>query len=352
VEDEHTIVGNVLPPPDVAAFDVRRLSDGTRRYSWTLGLVPPDIAGVLIRYGAEHLNQDWEALSPLHTGIMEPASPQELNIPPAGSYRFAIKMVDTAGNESENALIIERTLGRARTPNSIATVDARVDGWPGTLSNCFISNPGPMLEAFDRAKWGTLAGTYGISRWEQWHRWNLDPEPAIAYEHPPIDLGDVASSAPAVSVVATGEYSVEFRSSEDGVTYTDWAPYAEIEGTSVVARFHHWRITVTATVARPVAMLHDFVMDAIAQPVDQVLDNVQTADLTGQYRLGVGDVRLPIDATRFMVIRTVNLQFNGTGAGWTYEVVDKDDSVGPRVRLYNPQLELADALIDATVSGF
>jgi hypothetical protein len=352
VEDEHTIVGNVLPPPDVAAFDVRRLSDGTRRYSWTLGLVPPDIAGVLIRYGAEHLNQDWEALSPLHTGIMEPASPQELNIPPAGSYRFAIKMVDTAGNESVNALIIERTLGRARTPNSIATVDARVDGWPGTLSNCFISNPGPMLEAFDRAKWGTLAGTYGISRWEQWHRWNLDPEPAIAYEHPPIDLGDVASSAPAVSVVATGEYSVEFRSSEDGVTYTDWAPYAEIEGTSVVARFHHWRITVTATVARPVAMLHDFVMDAIAQPVDQVLDNVQTADLTGQYRLGVGDVRLPIDATRFMVIRTVNLQFNGTGAGWTYEVVDKDDSVGPRVRLYNPQLELADALIDATVSGF
>lgn len=348
---EHTVIGNVQDPPDVQAFDVQRLSDGTRRYSWTLGPVPGDIAGVVIRYGPVG-TPSWDLLQPLHSGVLDAASPHERNDPPAGSYRFGIKMVDVSGRESLNAYFVDRTLGRARRPDSIATVDARIDGWPGTKTDCVVNWPGPRLEATDAATWDNLSSAMGINTWGQFWRWNLVPSTPIVYEHPPIDLGAVAISAPAVSVVADGEYRVEFRSSVNGSDWTEWLPYEQVEGVSVQARYHHWRVTVSRTDAHPVPTPRELVMDAVARPEEQVLDNIDTSALSGAYRIGPGDIRLPIDATRFQVIRTVNLTFNGTGAGWSYVVVDKDPVRGPRVQIYNPQLQLADALIDAEVRGF
>jgi hypothetical protein len=351
-EAEHTVVGNVLPPPDVEAFDVQRLADGTRRYQWALGVIPPDIAGVLIRYGLAASSPTWEQMTELHEGVLEGASPQEMNVPVAGSWRFGIKMVDTAGNESVNMLTVDRVLGRPRRPDSIATVDARIDGWPGTKTSCFVSSPGPMLEANDLATWASLAGVQLVSTWAQWQRWNLEPAYQIRYVHPAIDLGDVVSSSPAIAVVVTGSAVVEVRTSEDGVSYTDWTEYSLVEGTAVEARYHQWRVTVTRTDAEPVPTIREMVMDAIAQPQEQFLDNLDTASLTGDYRIGVGDVRIPIDRTRFMVIRSVTLTFNGVGAGWTYVIVDKDEAIGPRVQLFQITGEPGDATVDVTVRGF
>ena len=86
-----------------------------------------------------------------------------------------------------------------------------------------------------------------------------------------------------------------------------------------------------------------------ASPADDYLNDVNMAALTGGYRIGVGDVRLPIRVT-FTVIRSVTVSFLSTGNNWTYRVVDRDTGTGPRIQTYDAGV-LADAVIDAHVNG-
>ncbi len=352
VDAEHTVVGNILPPPDVLTFDVSRMADGTRRYSWDLGEIPPDVDGVLIRYQPQAAAADWATMTPLHTGVLDGASPQELNVPPQGSWRFAIKMIDTAGNESANAVFVERMLGRARLPNSVVTFDGRVENWPGTLTDCFRSLAGPVVEAIDDTTWATLAAQ-GASTWNQWPRWNMRPRSPITYVTPAIDLGAVFATSPEASLVCGGVGSVEFRSSNDADDWSAWVPYDQVQGTSVDARYHQWRITVAhLPPGSPVPTVYEFVADALATPIEQVFEDWDTFYAPAGYRIGVGDVRLPVTLGRFASIQSVNLTFNGLGAGYTYSVVDKDTVAGPRVRVYDSDDQPADATVDVVVRGF
>lgn len=86
-----------------------------------------------------------------------------------------------------------------------------------------------------------------------------------------------------------------------------------------------------------------------AKTVDDYLNDVNMAALTGSYRLGVGDVRLPIRVD-FAQIRNVNVSFLSVGANWTWRLLDRDTDIGPRIQTYNAGV-LADATIDARVSG-
>ena len=38
-------------------------------------------------------------------------------------------------------------------------------------------------------------------------------------------------------------------------------------------------------------------------------------------------------------------------AGWSWELIDKNTAIGPRIKIYNASNALADANIDATVRG-
>ncbi len=352
VDAEHTVVGNVLPPPDVVAFDVARMADGTRRYSWDLGEIPPDVAGVRIKYQPAAETQDWSRMTALHTGLLDAASPQELNVPSQGEWRFGIVMVDTAGNESANPLFIVKTLGRARLPNSVYTFDGRVERWPGTLEGCFVSEPGPVLEAIDTATWDGLAGQ-GITSWDLWSRWNVRPVTPIVYTTEAIDLGAVFPTSPSMALVASGVATVEFRSSNDAEDWSAWQAYAAVEGTSVEARYHQWRITVAhQPPGFPVPTIREFVADALATAIEQVFTDLDTFYLGPPYRLGVGDFRVPIQADRFIAIQSVNLTFRGQGAGYTYSLEDVDAVVGPRVVVYDSDDQPADVTVDVVVRGF
>jgi len=339
---EHTIVGKVNPPPDVQAFDVVRLGDGTRRYTWDLGTIPPDIAGVVIRYGPAVAA--WGSLSALHTGILEGASPIELNVPPPGTWYFAIKMVDTSGNESVNALGITRTLGPERREGVAFIEDCRSSGWPGTRTGCYVSNDG-YLWSVGTETWSTLPAT-----WTAWTSWTMSPTDPIVYQQQ-VDVGYVFDFAPSVYIVADGASTTELQYSIDGATWTAWAAVATFVGVTIRARYVRVRATVTAAGLVSVPSLHDLVLSLRAETKTHSIDNLNTLALPSVRRLGVGDVRLPIPPAYFGLIQSVMVSFNGTGAGWTYEIVDKDWLLGPRVRLYNAAGQLADATIDATIRG-
>lgn len=87
-----------------------------------------------------------------------------------------------------------------------------------------------------------------------------------------------------------------------------------------------------------------------AKPVTEDINDLNTATLTGAHRIGVGDIRLPI-SNSYATIRRVQVALQSVGGGWTWELVDKDTTVGPRIKIYNGSGILADASIDATIGG-
>ena len=63
----------------------------------------------------------------------------------------------------------------------------------------------------------------------------------------------------------------------------------------------------------------------------------------------VGDVRIPI-VNSFAVITSVKVALQNVGSGHTWELIDKDTAVGPRIKVYNGA-SLADVVIDCEVTG-
>lgn len=343
----HTVVGKSTPPPDVVSFNVARLSDGEREYSWDLGDAPPDIAGVRIRYGA--VGAPWAQLLPLHGDVVQ-ASPWLSPSPPSGTWRFGIKAVDTSGNESLNAIYVERTLGAPPLDGVAFYEDAALAGWPGTKTDCHRAEAGNILEADDHATWGTLAA-YGVTKWSDWTRWCISPKSPIAYEHTALDAGVVLDFSPEVLSTADGAATIEVAWSIDGAAYTNWLDIAAARGRSVNARYLKARISVAATAAFPIPVVRQLVVVMRAKTVVQEIQDFNTATADSAHLVGVGDVRIPVAAGAFRLIRTVALSFNNLGPGWSWQLLDKDATLGPRVKIYNADHQPAHALVDAVVRG-
>lgn len=346
VSAEHTVIGKSLPPPDLASFNVERLSDGTRRYSWTFDEAPPDIAGVKVRYG--QTDWVWENMLDLHDGVLE-ASPSELNEPPQGTWRFGAKGVDTSGNESENAVYVTRTLGPQRLDGVAFSDDAAIRGWPGTKTDCWLTSSNE-LEAEDLATWDTLA-SMGAPTWDAYTRWNWSPKSPIRYEHTTLDAGFVFEWSPDAIATGDGVLVVEVQWSTNGVDYTPWAEISSVRDVAVVARYLRARVTCESSAAQPVPVIRSLLVVMRAEAVIHEHEDLETADLVAPWRIGVGDVRLPVPPGRFSRIRSVSLSFNGMGGGWSWELVDRNTQHGPRVRLFNAQGEPADAVLDAVIRG-
>jgi hypothetical protein len=151
---------------------------------------------------------------------------------------------------------------------------------------------------------------------------------------------------PLVSAVApAGTLTVEVRTSNDGSTWSSWAAAAG----SVTARYFEGRAQVTGSAGDDLR-LEAFVILLDAETIIEELQDIATSGLTGSYRIGTGDIRLPIAET-YTTIRSVMLALQNVGAGWSWELIDKDTSVGPRVKIYNSSNAAADATIDALVRG-
>ena len=342
------MIGHALPPPDVISFSVERLADGTRRFSWVLGEIPPDVIGVRIRYSPAGTSVPWSSMADLVVGgVLEGASPTDLAAPGAGSWRFGIKMVDAGGLESVNAVYVERTLGALPSDNVALHADGRSEGWPGTLTRCAVGVHGELFALGGRT-WGTLPAT-----WQDWRLWSFEPASSIEYEHETIDAGFVFDFEPDAVVVVEGDQTatVLFDYSEDGVEWNGWLDLDLFEGKNVRARFVRFKITVDSSATSPVPVLYDFAMVLKAPTVTQVLDNVSTSAVGSGYRIGSGWIFAPISSSLFASIETVSVSFNGSGAGWTWEILAKNVDPGPEIRIFNPDGEAADATIDVTVRG-
>jgi len=179
--------------------------------------------------------------------------------------------------------------------------------------------------------------------WANWTHWDANPNATIIYETE-LDGGQATMLIPVVEVsMSNGDAVVTESHSADGVA---WSAY---EAIGVMLEARYVRIRVTATGEYPI--LHEVEATLLSDRKDQTIDNLNTAALAGAYRVGVGDIRLPVAEGEFTVLLNVQVSFNNAGPGWTYEVVDKSATPGPRIRIYNASGNLADATIDAFIRG-
>ncbi|RJP21682.1 MAG: hypothetical protein C4529_07075 [Deltaproteobacteria bacterium] len=350
VSDSEEVVGHDLPPPDVVSFSVDQLSDGTRRYVWDLGNEPPDVVGVRIRYATGGSGASWESMTNLldGDGVLEGASPTDLAVPGSGSWRFAIKMVDRGGLESVNAVFYEKTLGPPPSNNVAWIEDAKSQRWPGTKTHCFVDSPGGGLVAGSQRTWATVR-----TPWSLWRSWNDEPWPEIEYEHPTVDVGFVFDFEPSVVVEADGDQvsTILFDYSIDGVVWNGYANIRSFEGRTVRARYFRSKVTVSNAAMYPIPALNEYAIILHAPTIVEVLDDLVTVALDSTYRIGPGHFYAPISSAAFAWIRTVSVSFNGTGAGWTWEIVNKNLSPGPEIRVYDSDGNPTDATVDVSVRG-
>lgn len=123
---EHEVLGKSAPPSAPTGFVYSQQSDFTRQFDW----IPPedrDIAGYEIRYSSD-LTLTWQNMTPLHNGVLV-SSPFETSLLSAGTYRFAIKSVDTSGNYSEQAQYITAVLEDNPNVEVLQAYYPRLLGW-------------------------------------------------------------------------------------------------------------------------------------------------------------------------------------------------------------------------------
>lgn len=328
---QHTVVGKLEPPPDVTDFLVRRLQDGTRYFTWEVANAPIDIAGFVIRYSL-NLSATWDDMTPLHDGLLI-ASPYETNQLAAGEYVVGIKMVDVAGVESVNARTITSTLGDPRLGNVIKRVE--IPDFPDTKTDCWYDARNSVLVPRNQDTWADLPAT-----WAEWGMWNSNPVTSMQYTTDAIDLTAVLPFTPvAEAIMYGGSWAAEESHSDDGVTYSSWAAI----GAPVVARYVMIRFTFTNPTP---AGVYFAAVNLTGNVIEDELSDIDTSTLTTT----TGVFRAPLTKT-FGIITSVQMALQNVGPGWTWEVIDKDVNLGPRLKIYDNTGTLANATVDILVRG-
>jgi len=336
------VIGKTEPPPPVTGLLVTTQSDGTRQFIWTYGTPPPDLAGFECRY-LFGTSATWETMSRVPGA--EHLSPLtrlfESNQLPAGGYIFAIKAFDTSGNYSTNAMFVQSTIGDPRLRGQLYTQSARFNSWESTavITSGFVNGDGD-IEANDTGTWTTLPAT-----WDAWATWYQTPVSPVIYEGVTIDLGAVYKFTPLISINADGAGTVTINHSLNNTTWSGFIT----PPSSVNARYLKIKASVATTSAYPVVIIRDVKTILSVDYKEETIEDLTTSTLTGTNRIGVGDIRLPILKT-YTTIKNVGIALQNVGSGWSWEIIDKNVSPGPRVVIWNGAVK-ADAVIDAKVEG-
>jgi len=319
-----TVVGKTEPPPDCDNFLVQRQADGTREFSGGLltANIPLDFAGYKIK-AKSGTGLAWSDLTSLHEGVIT-SLPWETNQLAAGTYTAGIKAVDTTGNESTNAKIIESTLGDPRIKNVLDTFDPKAQGWPGTLTDCWVA-PNGNIYATDSKDWASFSGDSPVTTWAGWTEWARSPNSPIIYQYATadspsvdyIDAGTITSFTPIISATGNGTVLIEERHSDGDTSPWTWSSWATA-GTLITSRYIQIRVTVTN--ASALADLTQMNIVLSAELIEETLSDLDTSTISASPTVA-GDFRLPVTKT-YSVIKRVNLALQNVGAGWTWEVID------------------------------
>jgi hypothetical protein len=345
----HTVIGKTEAPAEPTAFTIARLADGTRRYAWTVASTPADVrsgGGYKIRY-YNGITTNWSAMTDLHTGLLI-SSPFENNELAAGTYTWAIKTVDSSGNESAAAKFISGTIGDPRMKNVLLQRLEHNLGWPGTLTGCFIHQN--TLIPLSTSTIATLPATIaGLASTINAIGTNNNP---IIYETPVIDLGANTSFTPLASVWGTGTATVTMKTgtTADGSVAGAYGALGHVAG----KRYIQIKVSMADTAAVISGMT--LLLDAEMQ-VDEFEDvNTATETATWFQSVAAGHFRIGSKSGQISSITSASIvALQSTGGAWTWELVNKTSTVNGQpaaeFKIRNASGTLANALVDVMLKG-
>lgn len=349
----HTVIGKTEAPNAPIAFTIARLGDGTRRYAWEVASVPADVrsgGGYKIRYYSGSTT-DWSAMTDLHAGLLT-SSPFESNDLAAGTYTWAIKTVDSSGNESAAARFISGSIGDPRLKNVLLQRIEQDLGWPGTLTGCFI-HANTLIPLSTTTINDLPAAISGLASTINAIGTNTNP---IVYETPVIDLGTDVSFTPLATVYGTGTPTLTMKTgtTADGSVAGAYGALAPVAGKRYV------QIKVSMADAAAVIQALTLLLDAETQTDE--FEDVNTATETATWfdntsaGLGVGHFRVGSKSGQISAITSASIvALQSTGGAWTWELVNKSSTVGGQpaaeFKIRDASGTLADALVDVMIKG-
>ncbi|MDD4980706.1 MAG: phage tail protein [Candidatus Omnitrophica bacterium] len=308
------LIGKSAAPSDVTTFLVNQSRDRLY-FGWT-NVTDVDLKGYEIRYG-----NDW-ASGYVIVSDKKGNSHIELNFREGSAQKFFIKAIDTSGNYSENATEATVTIDNIPFTNIIESYQEQT-GWAGTKSNT--TKVGDNLEISD----GQLSGTY------------ITPEQ---------DVGYVATFKIGIETVVTaagdrefdddeearfsdsetsrmsgeeisGAVSFEIRTSEDNITWTDWAAW---QAGDYKCRYFQLRMTMTRASLSQDLECSEFNYYADLPDVDEFSEDEVTDAGAGKEVLFTKD---------FHEAPSVNIDIL-TGDGFVHKFSAIPDLTGFTVKLY------------------
>jgi hypothetical protein len=336
----HTVIGKSEPPPPFDVFSVGSQPDGTRQFNfgYTVTQTPLDWAGAKIRYvPGNNPTADWDSALELEDkDTFYTASPIERNAPLAGQWTFFCRSRDTSKILSTSKVFVI-TLPARRTGDVYDEwVEADAE-WPGTKTDCVVT-PDNILVAVDSATWNTFLNSWGSGSTSAW---TSSPATVISYIMER-DLGSVVAGSIDVDLTATGDVLIELSTSDDGIS---WSAYGA-GSASFASRYLRVRVTVTASIPAPVPSISKLNWQINAFLQSEYINNVDISILSGSQRIGVGDIRVPINNS-YTFIKRVDITIEDASAGsWSYQRID-NSATGPRF-----QFKLNGVLTDPTYVDF
>jgi hypothetical protein len=345
----HEVVGKQEAPPDVSEFSVSRLPDGTRRFTFSTTNFPADVkagGGVLIKYST-NLSASWDNMTQIRDIFR--ASPYETNELARGTYLFAIKMVDSSGNESTNAHTLTATIGDPRIRDALLYRIEEDEGWDGVYTNAWVTYEN-TLSSTAAGTWANLPSTWSAMS-DTWASIVSSDSP-ITYTTPQIDLGANFSFTPLVTAQGQGTptYTMQVGTSAQGGATGSFVSVANVQG----VRYIKLRVSMADT--HPFITGITTILDG--EYVDQEFEDINIATYSNSnfQRIAAGHFRIGITNGAESVSTAFIMAIQGSGSTALFSnLVSKSQTVGgypaAEFKIFNSSGTLTDATVDIFLKG-
>ena len=356
----HTVVGKTTLPPDVP--DVRL--QGTAAifpYDISTGVnVPQDFAGFRIKYAMGQTN-NWAAgftVAPLQI-----AQSFDLQTLPSGSISLMIKAVDTAGNESENVAVLYKNIVGTLTDNLYVSTDEHT-AWSGTKTQCSVIAGELVADDSGVVFWNSPSSNFWNSDplalfWDVYfqdmiYEWQYQPDATI--RDPYKIFLDYSVDADVYFVEYMRASQIPFWETDPDALFWDavtsdlfwpdttsiWLPYPQ-GGIDGARELYTFRIRANASTVTQ-STIHTLTTRVDVPDVEETIEQVISA----------GGTRLTLTESYYQIVDCqVTLLYSASyPTAFTVQVIDKDATSGPLIKVFNSSGTSVDGLINARIKGY
>ena len=338
-----------IRPPDVPALF--REGDTLR---WDYPAPPRDFAGFKLA-SQPGLNRGWATAVPAHDGLLSIGA-FDLSGIPRGLRTVLVAAVDVAGNRSAGVAALVVDLGDPLVANVIESVDLATQGFPGTVTGGALVAGALTATSLGQAFWSGDAEPLWTGMAQPLWTETFEAMVYTAALTPGADLLDAKLTITA-GVVASS-WSLAYRpDTQEPLWEADTEPFWSADTASMWApkpAFKAWPGALQGLRHKQ----YEFRLITAAGPTRGTVSGFTARFDVPDAREHIEDLLLPPQgarlplAKRYRKIVAVNLTLQDDGGNAvTVKALDKNASLGPRIRAFDAALMGASATIDATVQG-